>query len=128
MRTVKTDKIDFKRALSDNVQTCLAKILYKRLHKALLISLVLLFIFIPITVNYASGNDTLVKKDSLRPLPISAINVVMDDNYPPFIFRDGEGKLQGILIDEWALWEKKTGVKVNLVAEDWNKAIGDIKA
>jgi len=50
------------------------------------------------------------------------LNVVMDDNYPPYIFRDASGHLQGILVDQWALWEKKTGIKVNISAMDWGKA------
>ncbi|WP_457551987.1 ATP-binding protein [Desulfobacula sp.] len=50
------------------------------------------------------------------------IRVVLDDNYPPYIFRDFNGDIQGILVDEWQLWEEKTGIKVNLIAMDWNKA------
>ena len=49
----------------------------------------------------------------------AAIVVTLDDNYPPYVFRDADGKLQGILPDEWALWEKKTGVKADLRAMDW---------
>ncbi|MBU1712240.1 MAG: transporter substrate-binding domain-containing protein, partial [Proteobacteria bacterium] len=30
--------------------------------------------------------------------------------------------LQGILVDEWQLWEKKTGIKVDLRGMDWDKA------
>ena len=30
--------------------------------------------------------------------PEKAIKVVMDDNYPPYVFRNSEGELQGILI------------------------------
>lgn len=48
--------------------------------------------------------------------------VALDDNYPPYIFRDVDGQLKGILPDQWALWEKRTGVKVNLRAMDWAKA------
>jgi PAS domain S-box-containing protein len=51
------------------------------------------------------------------------IHVVSDDNYPPFIFKDNEGKLQGILVDEWRLWEHKTGIKVDLHAMDWGAAL-----
>ena len=50
------------------------------------------------------------------------LRVVMDDNYPPFIFRDSRGVLQGILVDQWQLWEQKTGVKVDLQAMDWAEA------
>ncbi len=51
-----------------------------------------------------------------------AIRVVMDDNYPPFIFKSQDGKLQGILVDQWRLWEKKSGVRVDLHAMDWSLA------
>ena len=50
------------------------------------------------------------------------LRVVMDDNYPPYIFRDAEGQLGGILVDQWELWEKKTGVKVELTAKNWADA------
>jgi diguanylate cyclase (GGDEF)-like protein/PAS domain S-box-containing protein len=55
------------------------------------------------------------------PLP-QAITVVLDDNYPPFVFRNAEGEQQGILVDMWALWSIKTGVKVTLLATDWGNA------
>ncbi len=48
-----------------------------------------------------------------------AIRVVMDNNYPPFVFPDNTGKLQGILVDHWRLWEEKTGVRVELTGMDW---------
>jgi len=67
---------------------------------------------------------------SLAPAGITApqtasresIRVVMDDNYPPYTFRDSSGRLQGILVDQWALWEEKTGIPVRLDAMDWAKA------
>ncbi|MDB6061709.1 MAG: hypothetical protein JWM78_1812 [Verrucomicrobiaceae bacterium] len=52
-----------------------------------------------------------------------SITVVMDDNYPPYTFRDQDGQLDGYLIDMWKLWQEKTGVSVNLVATDWAAAI-----
>ncbi|MGC9194065.1 MAG: PAS domain S-box protein [Syntrophobacteraceae bacterium] len=51
------------------------------------------------------------------------ITVVSDDKYPPYIYRDSKGKLQGIIVDRWKLWEKQTGVAVNLVGMDWAKAL-----
>ncbi|MDQ5986208.1 MAG: Sensor histidine kinase RcsC [Syntrophus sp. SKADARSKE-3] len=79
--------------------------------------LMLLFIFVACSAvmpSYADGPvaDTVPGQ----------ITVVSDDNYPPYIFRDINGNLQGILIDEWQLWEKKTGIKVNYIAMDWGKA------
>lgn len=58
--------------------------------------------------------------ESARP---TSIRVVMDDNYPPFTFHDSTGNLQGILVDAWRLWEKKTGIKVELHAMDWDQAL-----
>ena len=66
-----------------------------------------------------------------RPLPVHArpdsIKVVMDDNYPPFSFRDSSGKQQGILIDQWRLWEKRTGIRVEISAMEWDKAVAGMK-
>ncbi|MDR3482436.1 MAG: EAL domain-containing protein [Burkholderiaceae bacterium] len=50
------------------------------------------------------------------------LRVAMDDNYPPYIFRDSSGVLNGYLVDVWQLWEKKTGVHVEILATDWDKA------
>ena len=55
-------------------------------------------------------------------LPRSSLVVVSDDNYPPYIFRSTDGRLQGIIPDQWALWQQKTGVKVELQAMDWAEA------
>jgi len=51
-----------------------------------------------------------------------AIRVVMDDNYPPYVFRDDQGRLQGIIVDQWGLWEKKTGIHVEITGMDWGEA------
>ncbi|MFA5205417.1 MAG: transporter substrate-binding domain-containing protein [Lentisphaeria bacterium] len=51
-----------------------------------------------------------------------ALVVVCDDNYPPYVFRDATGTVRGILPDQWALWERKTGVTVGLRAMDWAAA------
>ncbi|MEN9404404.1 MAG: hypothetical protein RL091_3107, partial [Verrucomicrobiota bacterium] len=58
----------------------------------------------------------------------SSIRVVMDDNYPPFSFRDNEGTLQGITIDQWRLWERQTGIKVDIQAMDWAEAQNRMRA
>lgn len=50
------------------------------------------------------------------------IRVVMDNNYPPYTFLDENGSPQGILIDQWRLWEQKTGIKVYLTTMDWEKS------
>jgi diguanylate cyclase (GGDEF)-like protein/PAS domain S-box-containing protein len=50
------------------------------------------------------------------------LRVIMDDNYPPYVMRDANGAAEGLLIDEWRLWEKKTGIRVEIAATDWEKA------
>jgi diguanylate cyclase (GGDEF)-like protein/PAS domain S-box-containing protein len=52
-----------------------------------------------------------------------SVTVVLDNNYPPYTLRDETGVASGYLVDEWRLWEAKTGVKVNLVALDWAQAL-----
>jgi len=58
----------------------------------------------------------------------NSIKVVMDDNYPPYSFKDSAGRQQGILIDQWRLWEQKTGIKADISAMDWGKAVSLMKA
>ncbi|KAB2916418.1 MAG: transporter substrate-binding domain-containing protein, partial [Dechloromonas sp.] len=48
--------------------------------------------------------------------------VALDDNYPPYVFRDGDGVLKGYLVDAWALWSQRTGVVAELQAMDWGQA------
>jgi len=56
------------------------------------------------------------------------IRVVMDHSYAPYSFRSDEGKLQGILIDQWQAWEMKTGIKVEIHAMDWIEALRRMRA
>jgi PAS domain S-box-containing protein len=46
----------------------------------------------------------------------------MDDNYPPYVFKGDNGQLKGIIIDQWNLWEKKTGIHVEITGMDWAEA------
>ena len=56
------------------------------------------------------------------------VRVVMDNNYPPYVFVDNEGQIRGILADQWRLWQEKTGIRVELTATDWKDALRDMKA
>ena len=51
------------------------------------------------------------------------LRVVGSDNYPPYLFRDEDGHSAGLVADEWALWEKKTGVHVVLEPVTWTDAL-----
>ena len=56
------------------------------------------------------------------------IRVVLDGGYAPYSFQSDDGKLQGILIDQWQAWEKKTGIKAEIHAMDWSEALGRMRA
>ncbi len=71
------------------------------------------------TATVAATATTKEPPSFVRP---ASITVTLDDNYPPFIFRNASGEVQGVLVDSWALWQKHTGINVNLKAMDWAKA------
>src|ERR1700736_6406312 len=56
------------------------------------------------------------------------LRVVTDNVYAPYSFQSDEGKLQGIVIDQWKAWEKKTGIKVEIRAMDWGEALRRMRA
>lgn len=58
----------------------------------------------------------------------ASIRVVLDDNYPPYVFRGGDGQPQGILKDLWALWSERTGIAVEFQAMDWANAQATMQA
>ncbi len=59
--------------------------------------------------------------------PGKPLRVVIDNNYPPYIFLDGDGAAQGILVDQWRLWEKRTGIPVQISVMDWESALRRMK-
>jgi len=59
---------------------------------------------------------------------LSILKVVIDNNYPPFSFLDEKGNLQGILIDRWKLWERRTGNRVEITGMDWSSAVEQMTA
>ncbi|HJV35135.1 PAS domain S-box protein [Geomonas sp.] len=71
--------------------------------------LVLLAFFCASPAHAAQGTD-------------AAVKVVVNHDYPPFSFYDSSGSLQGIVVDMWRLWERKTGLKAELHAMDWAEA------
>jgi diguanylate cyclase (GGDEF)-like protein/PAS domain S-box-containing protein len=64
------------------------------------------------------GAAPLCADESAKP----PLTVIADDNYPPYLFRDENGALQGYLADLWRLWETRTGNKVELAGADWATA------
>jgi two-component system sensor histidine kinase EvgS len=60
--------------------------------------------------------------------PGRPLRVVMDNNYPPYVFTDASGSARGILIDRWRLWEEKTGRRAELHLMDWGEAMRRMEA
>ena len=76
-----------------------------------------LFFLVPVAQAASSGQDDAHSRPSHK-----AITVVIDKDYPPYVFPTSAGDVQGILVDTWKLWEKKTGVPVTLIPMEWNAA------
>jgi len=53
--------------------------------------------------------------------PPQTVRVVLDNNYPPYSFHSDDGKLQGVLVDQWRAWESKTGIKVEITGRTGRK-------
>ncbi|AEJ18714.1 histidine kinase dimerization/phosphoacceptor domain -containing protein [Gracilinema caldarium] len=66
--------------------------------------------------------------DIKKEKPILQIRVVCDDNYPPYVFRDETGAIQGIIPEQWQAWSSVTGIKVQFDAMDWANAQEEMKA
>jgi PAS domain S-box-containing protein len=56
------------------------------------------------------------------------IRVAMDNAYAPYAFESDDGTLQGILIDQWRAWERKTGIRVEIHGMDWGDALRRMRA
>ena len=77
------------------------------------------------------SSPALVPPGVLTPAAVETprtLRVVMDNAYAPFVFQSDEGKLQGILIDQWRAWEKKTGTRVEIRGMDWSEALRRMRA
>src|ERR1700682_3260891 len=56
------------------------------------------------------------------------IRAVVDNAYAPYSFRSDESELQGIAIDQWRAWEKKTGIPGEMHALHWSEALRRMRA
>lgn len=59
-----------------------------------------------------------LKQASAAPLIISH-----SASMPPLSFLDSAGKPQGIIIDIWKLWSKKTGINIKFKLTTWEKSL-----
>src|SRR5215467_2901440 len=60
-------------------------------------------------------------------VPPEVLVVVSDDSYPPYLFRIESGYLQGIIVDKWTLWSRKTGIPVSIVGMAWISAQDSVR-
>lgn len=95
----------------------------RRTNAALIGALALVFWFI--ATNGAPASETgraatagLSTQEARR-----VLRVASDDDYPPYVFRNDRGELDGYLPDIWRLWSERAGVKVEFIATDWAKAL-----
>ena len=81
---------------------------------------------------FVRGDDAASAPASSAPAPVApasivaasrVLRVVGSESYPPYFFRDEDGRPAGLVADEWALWEKKTGVHVDLQPINWSEAL-----
>ncbi len=52
----------------------------------------------------------------------SRVVVITDEFYPPYVLRNGDGELEGIVVDLWTAWEKATGIPAEIRAYSWSEA------
>jgi PAS domain S-box-containing protein len=70
----------------------------------------------------AAAPTATVPANASASAPARTLVVVSDDDYPPYIFHRDDGRLAGLIVDEWALWQRKTGVTVDLRPMEWGRA------
>ncbi|WP_411877250.1 transporter substrate-binding domain-containing protein, partial [Vulcanococcus limneticus] len=56
------------------------------------------------------------------------VRVVVSEAFPPISFVDRQGRIQGLARDRWELWQRRTGIPVQLQAMDWLEAQQAVQA
>ena len=62
---------------------------------------------------------------AVSPSP-TLLRVVGDNSYPPYMFTDADGRLQGYEVDMWRLFQRHTGIRVELLPASWATAQRDV--
>ena len=55
------------------------------------------------------------------------LKIAVSNDLAPYTFLNKDNKIEGILIDYWLLWSKKTGIDVTFVISSWSETISAIK-
>ncbi|MBV7274078.1 transporter substrate-binding domain-containing protein [Clostridiaceae bacterium UIB06] len=94
----------------------------KKIRKALFFIIIVGILIIVNTNIFAFQQNAKINGSTL-----SSITVALDNNYPPYAFKDSNGNLQGVTVDQWKLWEKKTGIQVKLQGMPLDEGLNAIK-
>ena len=55
------------------------------------------------------------------------IKIVYNSGLPPLKFTDKQQKANGLLIDIWKLWSKKTNTKISFIEASWDDTLKMVK-
>ncbi len=55
------------------------------------------------------------------------ITISYNSNNPPYKFTNKDGMPDGLLINIWNLWSKKTGIPIKFIADGFEKTVADVK-
>lgn len=78
--------------------------------------------FIPLLIAILLAGLVLCEPACATNTTPTVIRVVTDNNYPPYTFLDSNNNIQGIAVDQWRLFEEKTGIPVTITGLPWGEA------
>jgi len=55
------------------------------------------------------------------------MTISYNSNNPPYKFTNKDGLPDGLLINIWKLWGKKTGIPIKFIADEFEKTVADVK-
>ena len=87
----------------------------------------LFLLFLTIQNSYAKGLTTLTKQEKNWIQEHKTVTLGADYNWPPYEFKNTEGKHTGIAADYLKLIEEKSGLKFKVVSDVWANTISNMK-
>ena len=58
---------------------------------------------------------------------VKKVSVAIDYEYSPLTYKSFQGKPEGLLVEFWKLWSKKSGIEVEFKFYDWDSSINAVK-
>lgn len=65
---------------------------------------------------------------SNRASDLPPLKVVLMADFPPLIYSGNGGEIRGMIPERWALWQQKTGRRVEVTGMEWSDALAAFKA